>query len=102
MSAEQPVYVVGHRNPDTDSICAALSYSRLKQRLGFSNVVAARTGDPNVQTEFILKTFGVEKPVYLPDVRVRVHDVMTPGSLSVHTDMSVEDVLDFMESHDLL
>jgi manganese-dependent inorganic pyrophosphatase len=100
--SEQPIYVVGHRNPDTDSICSALSYSRLKQRLGHTNVVAARTGEINVQTEFILKTFGVEKPVYLPDVRVRVQDVMTSGVLSVHTDMSVEDVLDFLESHDLL
>ena len=99
---EQPIYVIGHRNPDTDSICSALAYSRLKQRLGFTHVVAARAGEVNVQTEFILKSFGVEKPGYLPDVRVRVQDVMTPGVLSVHTDMSVEDVMDFMESHDLL
>ncbi|MBI4716076.1 MAG: putative manganese-dependent inorganic diphosphatase [Nitrospirae bacterium] len=99
---EQPVYVIGHRNPDTDSICAALSYARLKQRLGISNVQAARAGEPNVQTEFILKTFGVDPPPYLPDVKVRVKDVMTAGAFSVHTDMTIEDVLDFLDSHDLL
>ncbi len=99
---EQPIYVIGHRNPDTDSICAALAYARLKQLTGFSHILAARAGDINVQTGFILNTFGVEKPVYLPDVKVRVQDVMTPEPLSIHTGMSVGDVLDFMNSYDLL
>ncbi len=99
---EQPIYVVGHRNPDTDSICSALAYARLKQRLGSPNVVAARAGEINVQTEFVLNTFGVDKPVYLPDVKIRVQDVMTSESLSVHMEMSIGDVLDFMNSYDLL
>lgn len=99
---EQPIYVIGHRNPDTDSICSALAYARLKQLTGSTNVIAARTGDVNMQTEFILDTFGLEKPVYLPDVKVRVKDVMTSEALSVNTDMSVGDVLDFMNSYDLL
>ncbi|MDD5434978.1 MAG: putative manganese-dependent inorganic diphosphatase, partial [Nitrospira sp.] len=51
---------------------------------------------------FVLNTFGLEKPVYLPDVQVRVKDVMTSEALSVNTDMSVGDVLDFMNSYDLL
>lgn len=100
--AEQPIYVVGHRNPDTDSICSALAYARLKQRLGSPNVVAARAGEINVQTEFVLNTFGIDKPIYLPDVKVRVQDVMTSESLSVHLEMSIGDVLDFMNSYDLL
>lgn len=100
--SEQPIYIVGHRNPDTDSICSALAYARLKQRLGFANVVAARAGEINVQTEFVLNTFGVDKPLYLPDVKVRVQDVMTSESLSVHLEMSIGDVLDFMNSYDLL
>ncbi len=99
---EQPIYVIGHRNPDTDSICAAISYARLKQRTGFPNVIAARAGEINVQTEFVLKTFGVEQPIYLSDVKVRVQDVMTSEPRSVHAEMSVGDVLDFMNSYDLL
>lgn len=99
---EQSIYVIGHRNPDTDSICAALAYARLKQLTGFPNVIAARAGEINVQTEFVLKAFGVEQPLYLPDVKVRVQDIMTSESLSVHTEMSVGDVLDFMNSYDLL
>ncbi|MEK6583486.1 MAG: CBS domain-containing protein, partial [Nitrospirota bacterium] len=98
----QNIYVIGHRNPDTDSICAALTYARLKQLTGHTNVIAARAGDINVQTEFVLNTFGIEMPVYLPDVKIRVRDVMTSEPLSVHMDMSVGDVLDFMSGYDLL
>ena len=100
--SEQNIYVIGHRNPDTDSICAALAYARLKQLTGNSNVLAARAGEINVQTEFILNRFGIEMPLYLPDVKIRVKDVMTTESLSVHMEMSVGDVLDFMNSYDLL
>jgi len=100
--SEQNIYVIGHRNPDTDSICAALAYARLKQLTGSSNVLAARAGEINVQTEFILNRFGIEMPLYLPDVKIRVKDVMTTESLSVHMEMSVGDVLDFMNSYDLL
>lgn len=98
----QPVYVIGHRNPDTDSICSALAYARLKQRMGFTHIVAARAGEINVQTEFVLRTFGIAPPLYLPDVKVRVLDVMTSEPRSVHTEMSVGDVLDFMQGYDLL
>ncbi len=100
--SDQNIYVIGHRNPDTDSICAALAYARLKQLTGSSNVIAARAGEINVQTEFILNRFGIEVPLYLPDVKIRVKDVMTTESLSVHMEMSVGDVLDFMNSYDLL
>ena len=100
--SEQNIYVIGHRNPDTDSICAALAYARLKQLTGSSNVLAARAGEINVQTEFILNRFGIDVPLYLPDVKIRVKDVMTTESLSVHMEMSVGDVLDFMNSYDLL
>ena len=100
--SDQNIYVIGHRNPDTDSICAALAYARLKQLTGNTNVIAARTGEINLQTEFVLNTFGIDLPLYLPDVKIRVKDVMTSESLSVHMDMSVGDVLDFMNSYDLL
>ncbi len=99
--SDQNIYVIGHRNPDTDSICAALAYARLKQLMGNNNVIAARTGGINVQTEYVLNRFGIELPVYLPDVKIRVKDVMTPEPLSVNMEMSVGDVLDFMNSYDL-
>jgi len=100
--AEQTIYIIGHRNPDTDSICSALAYARLKQTTGIQNVKAARAGEINVQTEYVLDRFKIERPIYLADVKVRVHDVMTAELLSVNTGMSVGDVLDFMNAYNLL
>src|SRR3989304_10571212 len=91
----QAIYVIGHRNPDTDSICSALAYARLKQRLGLTHVVAARAGEINVQTGFVLRTFGIDPPLYLPDVKVRVQDVMPSEPRYIHTERSVGEVLDF-------
>ncbi|GAB6138118.1 manganese-dependent inorganic pyrophosphatase [Halanaerobaculum tunisiense] len=54
-------YVVGHQNPDTDSICAAIAYANLKQELG-ADVEPIRAGKVNAETEFILDKFGVEAP----------------------------------------
>ncbi len=100
--SDQNIYVIGHRNPDTDSICAALAYARLKQLTGNPDVIAARAGEINMQTEFVLNTFGIDLPLYLPDVKIRVRDVMTSEPRSVHMEMSVGDVLDFMNGYDLL
>ncbi len=54
-------YVVGHQNPDTDSICAALTYANLKQELG-EDYQAARIGKINAETEYVLEKYGVEAP----------------------------------------
>lgn len=70
------VYVVGHRNPDTDSICAAISFARLKQRMGQENVVACRAGKVNRETEYVLNAFNVPAPEYLADVNLRVKDLL--------------------------
>ncbi|MEA4901953.1 putative manganese-dependent inorganic diphosphatase [Desulfitobacterium sp.] len=70
------VYVVGHRNPDTDSICAAISFARLKQRMGNDNVMACRAGKVNRETEYVLNAFHVPAPEYLADVNLRVKDML--------------------------
>ena len=49
MKNTKPIYIIGHRNPDTDSICSAIGYAHLKQALG-ENVVAARAGKVNAET----------------------------------------------------
>ena len=51
-----PVYIVGHKNPDTDSICSAMALAELKQKMGM-HAVAARIGHLNPETSFILKKF---------------------------------------------
>jgi manganese-dependent inorganic pyrophosphatase len=59
--AGRTIYVLGHIRPDADSICAAIAYANLKNRLGYANVRPGRTGPVNPQTRFILNFFG--KPV---------------------------------------
>jgi manganese-dependent inorganic pyrophosphatase len=68
--------VIGHKNPDMDSICSALGYARLKERLGVPGVVAGRAGNTNERVDFVLAKFGWEPPVFFSDVSPRVSDVM--------------------------
>ncbi len=74
------VYVTGHRNPDTDSIAAAIGYAELKGRLDARNeYVAVRLGDLNAQTRWVLERSGASEPPLLPHVMLRVRDVMREG-----------------------
>lgn len=93
MSAEKtrPIYVIGHKNPDTDSICSAIAYANLKNILSEDDqvYVAGRAGAINPETEFVLKRFQAESPVYISDVMTQVRDMEirktkgVPGSLSL-------------------
>lgn len=69
------VYVSGHRNPDTDSICSAIAYSYLLNATNKYNAVPVRLGEINRETEYILKRFGVEHPVLLKTVKQKVEDL---------------------------
>ena len=69
------VFVSGHKNPDSDSICSAIAYAHLLFVTGRYNAVPVRLGDVNKETEFILKRFGVEIPVLLKTVKQKVEDL---------------------------
>lgn len=69
------VYVSGHRNPDTDSICSAIAYSYLLNATNKYNAVPVRLGEINRETEYVLKRFGVEHPVLLKTVKQKVEDL---------------------------
>jgi len=75
MKEERPVYVVGHKNPDTDSICAAIAYAELKNKITKDKYEARRAGHVNEETKYALKKFGVETPKMLEDVRTQVRDL---------------------------
>ena len=81
--------VIGHRNPDMDSIVAALGYAEFKRATGMENVVAARCGNTNARIDFALRKFGVEAPVFVPDVYPRVEDVMQRNVVSIHRDAPI-------------
>ena len=93
--------VIGHRNPDMDSICSALGYARLKQLLGVPDVIAARAGNTNARINFVLEKFGVEAPVFLSDVSPRVSDVMERNVMSVRADSAIYDAILLIEQKQL-
>ena len=99
MDQQQRVYVVGHRNPDTDSICSALAYAELRRRQGLSGVVAARAGNINHQTQFVLDTLGVEVPELLTDVYPRVRDVVTEKAVSIHATAPMSQAIELYHQH---
>jgi manganese-dependent inorganic pyrophosphatase len=72
-----PVYVAGHRNPDTDSISSAIAYAELKSRLDpHTEYVPVRLGELNPQTNWVLEEAGVQEPDFLPHIRLRAGDLM--------------------------
>ena len=73
---DDKIFVVGHKNPDTDSICAAISYAYLKNQIEKTDrYQARRAGQINEETEFVLKYFGKESPLYMPNVGTQVRDL---------------------------
>lgn len=69
------VFVIGHTNPDTDSICSAIAYAELKKKITGNCYEAKRAGQINSETKFVLEKFHVTAPGYLSDVRQQVKDV---------------------------
>lgn len=93
--------VIGHVNPDMDSICSALAYAHLKRVTGTPNVIAARAGSTNERIDFVLHRFGVEPPVFISDLSDRVSDVMEREVVSVRADSTVYDAIHLLEKRRL-
>lgn len=83
------VYVVGHKNPDTDSICSSIAYANLKRILTGEQYIARRAGDISEETSYVLNKFQVEAPTLLSNVKLQVKDMDihkvqgVPGNLSI-------------------
>ena len=86
------IYVLGHKNPDSDAICAAIGYAALLRAQGHPEAVAARQGPVRRETAYILDRFGLPMPLLVTDVRPRVADVMTSPAVTVHQDTSLYEV----------
>lgn len=79
------IYVVGHKNPDTDTIASAIAYAELKGRLNPNDVYApARLGEVNAQTRWALKKSGAREPKLLEHIMLRVKDVMNQDLVVAH------------------
>lgn len=97
----EKTFVIGHKNPDTDSICSAIGLAELKRIEGMDNVEAARAGDINPQTAFILKYFNIPPPRYLSDVYPRAHDIMNRNVITVTRDAPLIKVLEVIRDKNI-
>ena len=95
----RPLYVIGHRNLDTDSICSAIGYAHLKQALG-EPAVPARAGKLNAETRFVLDRFGVDSPVLISDLYPRARDIMAPVLVTILPDQTLRELGRMMREND--
>lgn len=88
-------YIFGHRNPDTDSVCSAISLSYLKNALG-DNTVPRVLGHINKETKFVLDYFNVKEPEYLNNAKIQIRNVHYNKGTYVYDKMSIKEVIDYM------
>ena len=87
----EKVYVVGHKNPDTDSICSAIAYAHLKKEVTGNDYVAKRAGQINEETHYVLHRFGVKAPGLLTNVKMQVKDMDIHKIDGVEPNVSIRD-----------
>ncbi|MBP2631300.1 MAG: Inorganic diphosphatase [Firmicutes bacterium] len=100
MKASKPIYTIGHRNPDTDSICSAIGYAHLKRSLG-ENVESARAGKINAETKYVLETFKMETPKLITDLYPRVKDVTLDCKVVVKENDTLRTLGEVMRGNDI-
>src|SRR5437660_12728966 len=95
----QPIYVIGHKNSDLDSVASAYAYARLLQMHEGKEAIAARNGELKPEVRFVLERFQVEPPEALDDVYLQVRDVMRRGVISAYLDQSLLDAGQLMQEY---
>ncbi|WP_040211278.1 putative manganese-dependent inorganic diphosphatase [Clostridium polynesiense] len=95
------IYVTGHRNPDSDSICAAVAYAEFKNKTSSIPAVAVRLGEINQETQFILEYFGVNKPPILETVKLQVGDLNIDKIHPIAPEISLKMAWNIMKTNNL-
>ena len=101
MDQNSKVYVIGHKNPDTDSICSAIAYAELKRRITGKFYEARRAGQINEETKYILDRFGVEPPEFLDNVSLQVKDMDINRMKGIDGNVSIKDVWEMMKARNM-
>ena len=94
--------VIGHRNPDTDSICSAICYANLKHAVTGDEYVPARAGHVNSETKYVLEFFGVEEPKLVEDVRTQVKDIEIRKTKGVADNISLKKAWNIMQENNVV
>ena len=89
------VFIFGHKNPDTDSVTAAISFARLKNKLGM-HARPMILGHINKETEFVLKYFNINVPDYLEDVKLQIKDLNYYKDCFIYDTDSIKKTYDYM------
>lgn len=97
-----PIIVVGHKNPDTDSICSAISYANLKNQIHPGICIPKRAGNINAETAFVLSYFKQEIPELLEDVNTQVMDIEYRKTPAVKENISIKDAWKMMRELDVV
>ncbi|MBX9137783.1 MULTISPECIES: putative manganese-dependent inorganic diphosphatase [unclassified Clostridium] len=95
------IYVTGHKNPDSDSICAAYAYAEFKNKIGDVETVACRLGNVNQETQFILDYFNAESPKFLNTVKLKVEDLQFDNISPVSPDISLKTAWSIMRDKNI-
>lgn len=102
MIKDKEVWVIGHKNPDTDSICAAISYAYLKNQTGEGRYIPKKAGEINSETAYVLNRFGVEEPETVDDVGTQVKDIELRHTKGVSDHYSLKKAWELMLSEDVV
>ncbi|MEF9940964.1 MAG: putative manganese-dependent inorganic diphosphatase [Lachnospiraceae bacterium] len=95
------VYVVGHKNPDTDSICSVIAYANLKKVLTGREYVAKRAGQLNEETQYVLNRFGAAPPALLTNVRLQVKDIAIHRMAGIMSNVSIKEAWELMKKENM-
>lgn len=99
---KQKTLVLGHRNPDTDSICSAICYANLKHRLTGNTYEPRRAGNVNPETRFVLDYFQVEAPRLIENVRAQVKDIEIRKTAGVNRGISLKNAWSLMRKEKIV
>lgn len=103
MKSQEIIFVIGHKNPDTDSICSAIAYSDIKNRTSQDKrYIPKRAGQINEETEYVLNRFGVKAPAYLGNIGTQVKDMDIRMSPEADKSMSLKNAWDLMQKNSIV
>ena len=95
------VIVIGHKNPDTDSICSAIAYANLKNHLSEDEYIPKRAGDLSDETKYVLEKFRIDVPEYIQDIGTQVKDIDIRKTEGVIDSISLKKAWNLMRDHDV-
>lgn len=102
LEEKKKVWVVGHKNPDTDSICAAIAYANLKNIIDEDKYEPKRAGELNEETKYVLRTFGVKSPGLITDVGAQVKDIEIRKTEGVSGKISLKKAWEMMKEQNVV